>query len=405
MFKNKETKEPHEKEGKISRKEQILEVAFDLTRTSKQWSLAEVAQKIGVSKTALYRHFKNKAEIEEEMNSQFLNELVELIEKTETKTDVLRNAAVSFFRKNNGYLFLVINNLYSKPNYEDFLFEELRNKSQKAAKWTEHYLNACENEKDIFTTEIMKNVASVMIAGFDIPEMEKIQRELLVLLKEGFTTSLSSKKIPTEQRLLELQKECELVPKDIDSGNKVFNSIAAAIHEYGVGGTTISRIAEKMGSAKSSLYFYFENKEEMLMELVRQETGTILQLYIKRAEIGKTFLEQLFIIMMIQANYLILKPDFLPVFNWIRYETINTDPKKGPSHFDHFSFLSHFKYQELLGNEQQSAIRALAAIKWASMLSTTTITQGQRHNADLDRSHKNIRLMFHSMMSGDKNYS
>lgn len=403
MFTNKKAKETHEKEGKISRKEQILEAAFDLTRTSKQWSLAEVAQKIGVSKTALYRHFKNKAEIEEEMNSQFLTGLVELIEKTEENPETLRNAAVSFFRKNNGYLFLVINNMYSKQNYEDFLFEELRKRSKKIAEWTDHYLNACENEKDIFTTEIMKNVASVMIAGFDVPEMEKIQNELLVLLKEGFTTSLSSNSIPNEQRLLELQKECELFPQDIDSGNKVFNSIAATIHEYGIGGTTIRRIAEKMGSAKSSLYFYFDNKEKMLMELVRQETGTILQLYIKRSEIGKTFLEQLFIIMMIQANYLLLKPDFMPVFNWIRYETINIDPKKDPSHFDHFSFLSHFKYQDLLGSEKQSAIRALAAIKWASMLSTTTITQDQRHNADPDRSHKKIRLMFHSMMSGDKN--
>lgn len=205
--------------------------------------------------------------------------------------------------------------------------------------------------------------------------------------------------------MLELEKECVLVPEDIDTGNKVFNAIAATIHEYGIGGTTIRRIAEKMGSAKSSLYFYFDNKEKMLLELVRQETDTILHLFIKRAHIGKTFLEQLFLIMMIQAHYLILKPDFLPVFSWIRYEMIALDSNKKTPHFKREQFLSHFRHTELPGNAEQSATRALAAIKWASMLSTTTITQGLRHKDNPERSRKNIRLMFHSMMSGDRKHS
>lgn len=403
VFNNKDTEDSRQKEVKSSRREQILEAAFDLTRTSKQWSLGEVANRIGVSKTALYRHFKNKAEIEEEMNARFLTGLSQLLENTETKPDALRKASVSFFRKNNGYLFFVISNMYSRQNYEDVIFEELRKRSKKIELWAQKFLSAPEKEKDIFTIEVMKNIASIMIASFDVPRMKHIQNELMELLKEGFSKrSFSSASFPNEDRLLELEKECLLVPEDIDTGNKVFNAIAAAIHEYGIGGTTIRRIAEKMGGAKSSLYFYFDNKEEMLLELVRQETDTILQLFIKRSEIGKTFPEQLFIIMMIQANYLMLKPDFMPVFSWIRYETINIDSKKEAPQFETAHFLSHFKCEEVLGKKEQTIGRALAAIKWASMLSTTTITQGQRHNADPDRSRKNIRLMFQSMMSGDR---
>jgi len=43
-----------------------------------------------------------------------------------------------------------------------------------------------------------------------------------------------------------------------------FEATASVLNEHGVGGTTMNRVAEAAELAKSSLYGYFQNKEELL---------------------------------------------------------------------------------------------------------------------------------------------
>ena len=64
---------------KGTRRQQIIDAAFALTGETSAWSLAEVADRIGVSKTALYRHFRNKEEIEEVMEAAFREGILEVI--------------------------------------------------------------------------------------------------------------------------------------------------------------------------------------------------------------------------------------------------------------------------------------------------------------------------------------
>jgi AcrR family transcriptional regulator len=191
---------------------------------------------------------------------------------------------------------------------------------------------------------------------------------------------------------------------ELGESNRLFNAIAASIHQHGVHDTTMETIAEKMGTAKSSLYFYGANKDAMLKRLIKSETETILMLCAKRADSGKTLAEQLFILMMVQANYLIIKPDFIPVFNWIRYETIKRKIVPLNDRPDIARILESYRIGELYSDESSGADRMMYAemtISWASVLSTSTVIFGKKQGLDDVTLRKNICIMFESMMKGD----
>ena len=70
-----------------------------------------MAKSIGVSKTALYRHFKSKAEIENAMDEELFGEIKNKMESVSTnvKNPVdrrnIRRTITLFLREHQGYLF------------------------------------------------------------------------------------------------------------------------------------------------------------------------------------------------------------------------------------------------------------------------------------------------------------
>jgi len=383
---------------KKSRREQILEATLSLVQTSDRWSLAEVAEKIGVSKTAIYRHFRNRAEIEEALNDILRRDLLETFERGGSTPEEMRSSFVRYFRSHSGHLFLLMHNIFAKEQYDNSLFTWLQAESPKVAAFTRFISKKSAKEQTDLNMGLLKNITSVLIAGFVIEGIEPIQNELVRILGDG----LPHMDIPAEKRLDELEVLSRIGGEELPEPPKLFTAIAAAIKEYGISGTTIERIAAKMGTAKSSLYFYFRNKNEMLNELVRKETDTIISLCENRSGQGRNLAEQLFIVMSVQANYLLLKPEILAVFNWIRDETIRQPNGAQHPDFDMDAFLKPYHLDGVGGEGMVKKMRAVGLIKWASILSTSTIIQGKRLGADEHTSRKNIRSMFCSMLNGDK---
>ena len=159
-----------------------------------------------------------------------------------------------------------------------------------------------------------------------------------------------------------------------------------------------------MGTAKSSLYFYGKNKDAMLKDLIKNETEMILGLCAKRAYSGKTLAEQIFILMMVQANYLLMKPDIIPVFNWIRCETIKRKIVPLNDRPDMARILETYRIGELYSDGNGKTDKKMYAemtISWASVLSTSCIIFGKKQGLDDVSLRKNICIMFKSMMKGD----
>jgi len=383
---------------KKSRREQILEATLSLVQTSDRWSLAEIAARVGLSKTAIYRHFRNRAEIEEALNEMLYRDLLDTFKTAGSTPDELRAAFVRYFRTHPGHLFLLMHNIFSKEQYDQNMYARLLAESPGAAEFSRLIAGKTEEEREFVNISLLKNITSVLIAGFVIDGIEPMQEELVRILGSG----LPGMDRPSDRRFDELEALSMISGDELPEAPKLFTAIAAAIKEYGISGTTIERIADKMGTAKSSLYFYFRNKSEMLNELVKKETETIISLCENRSEKGENLAEQLFVVMSVQANYLLLKPEILAVFNWIRYETIRQPNGRQHQDFDIDRFLKPYRLDGIPGEGRERKMRAVGLIKWASILSTSTIIQGKRLDADEHTSRKNIRRMFCSMLGGDK---
>lgn len=391
-----------------SRKDQILRSAFELMQNGEKWSLSEISAKLGISKTAIYRHFSNKAEIEAEMDELFVSGLTEAVEQGGSTPNSLRTRAIDFFKGNNGFLHLFFGKFFSSPEYELALFETLLKRSPLLAEWNARTAIMDADRRAIEEIRLIKNIISVMIISVNEPKMEVLQKDLLALLENGLKAedfpgiAANAQNMPDDKRLDELDGLCVLQPSDLGEANRFFEAIAASIRENGIHGTTIQKIAERMGTAKSSLYFYYNNKQEMLKELVLSETEAMKALCDRYSAHGRNFLEQLYILMMVQSQYLLLRPDILPVFNWIRYEIIRTpiDHPKPETE----KALEGFLWQDFFGKDKRGEARAMATLKWASILSTSIVIQHNRKGSRSDSVsiRQMNRLMFHSMLAGDK---
>ncbi len=389
---------PQERKSGRARHEQILEAAFELAHTNHGWSLAEVAERIGISKTAIYRHFKNRAEIENAMEDTFRTDMLTALERSDGTAEGLRRATVAFFRNNSGYLYLFMTNLFTRCAYDLEIGEWLKTASPHIAGLFARAEKLSTDEKDRFEAEILKNCVSILIASFRLTSFGQLQEDLLTLLRDGIPEC----RIPSAKRYEECEKEALIEAGELESSDRLFSAIAAVIHEHGLTKTTIERIADKMGMAKSSLYFFSRNKETMLAELVKKEIETMVTLCLKRVPAGKTFAEQLFIVMAVQANYLLMNPELFAVFNWIRYETMRVTHDSAYHDIETESFLGLFLLDEIFANDPDARIKTIAVIKLAATLSTSVVLQSRRRGDDTKKTLKNIRIMHESILRGDK---
>lgn len=389
---------PQERKPGRARHEQILKAAFELAHTNHGWSLAEVAERIGISKTAIYRHFKNRAEIENAMEETFRSDMLAALERSDGTAEGIRRAAVAFFRNNPGYLYLFMTNIFTRCAYDLEIGEWLKTSSPHVAGLFARAEKLSADGKDRFEAEILKNCVSILIASFRLTGFGKIQDDLLTLLRDGIPES----RIPSAKRYDECEKEALIAAGELESGDRLFSAIAAVIHEHGITKTTIERIAEKMGMAKSSLYFFSRNKETMLAELVKKEIETMVSLCLKRIPAGKTFAEQLFIVMAVQANYLLMNPELFAVFNWIRYETMRVTHDQAHHDIDAETFLGLFRLDGIFANDPDARTKKIAVIKLAATLSTSVVLQSRRRGDDNKKTLGNIRVMHESIFRGDK---
>ncbi len=383
---------------KTTRREQILEAAFKLSEASESWSLAEVAGLIGVSKTAIYRHFHSRSEIDNEIRRQMLQDILSTIDSSYTSPIRTRSALVALFREKPAYHQLIMKSIFSDPDFDRHILSFLIAGSGRFASFFAGMERLPPERRRHISSWFLMNCVSIMIISFDIEAFQRNQEEFLDILEKG----LPDLGQPDDARLDELDKACALPEGYSGAGSeqmeRLFAAITGTIRCHGIKGTTIERIAEQMGRAKSSLYFYGKTKKEMISLLLARETANITTLCAERLVNGKTFAEQLYIIMATQANYILSMPGMIPVFNWIRYELVANHYEAPHEAEDLDRFLGLFR-QTGRGEDKD---RTLAFVKWALILSASVVIHERHPGACPEDISKHIRVMFRHMMGGDK---
>ena len=315
-------------------KEKILECAFELFKKPRfsDISLSEIAAKVGISKTAIFRHYKNKNELLETMRQRFFEALAEMFESFENiekpynqkGVQSVINCVFDFNEKRPNYL-----PYYLQTSFTDELLAEgvnlimldngIRYFSEELFKDTSNFL-----PKNLVSSFFEQTILFFMWMGqkekcsnLDVFDREAYKACLAKLIYSG----LGKKKIPiSPERKKELDQICKVEFANDEKSNRFLNAFVKLVQESGSSRITVEKIAEAVGMAKSSVYAFFANKRDYFVNMLCQETERANQIIKDRCMLAKNSDEALYIIMRTQANYFALRPQVIMLHGYFIFQ-------------------------------------------------------------------------------------
>ncbi len=318
-------------------KELILETSFSFYKTlaSREFSLNKLAEKVGISKPAIYRHFKNKEEILEKMQEKFFDDFARYIEpliKNPIDLDKSVNI-IQFFLDNVDYVNYFLNQIMSKKNYEKTIKDELKKRNLTIS----NHEFAQEKDNCGFTINkkiVFKNAYAGITTLCVIKKLEnqgkkiseintkEIAEKIVHLMLYGFKEVVSEESFfypnkVSEERIDELDEICKLNDDVFPKESKFFVALAKVINEYRFTGITIERLASELNMAKSSLYEYFKNKNELIRKLITKELMLLQTIITENSIKANNFSEYIYIHLRSEFEYLKKRSLIIPICGWL----------------------------------------------------------------------------------------
>jgi AcrR family transcriptional regulator len=330
-------------------------------------SLSQVSRELGVSKPALYRHFRNKQALLEAMYESFFDDYAVFIRPYHEKAVkascyqeslwVIFPAIMKYYAKNSSaFVFCLINvwgNRHVKDMREPLLKRGidmgLLNFSQKeespASLWmlsiatltfAMAYFHrkaypAGELPSDALIDQFIASVACILSRGLDFDPA----------LAAGMDYGKLERGVAEALRGLE--------------EDPLLRGVAEAVAERGPWKTSMEMAARHSGLSKSGLYAHFKSKEEMLGQLFLSEFGRIVDFAVENQRKSTVPEERLYLGVFSIAACFRSRPNILLAMDWLR--TRRMHPEKFNVSYQEKRIFQDIRfpaaYGELPGDEGQ----------------------------------------------------
>lgn len=316
---------------KRNTREQILNEAFKLCLRprSSMFSLSEVADKVGISKAAIFRHFKNKEELLSEMKGLFLSEVASILNK-KTYFFSSQKLEACGFEQFHEISFDVVSFFFDKPEYLGF-FLNLKNFENGMGPTLLHGLEehgvrfSDDFKSKVVRKRFVKLYFCLATMIFYFTRRMFIEKDSVTNTKEDFIeqiiklmwNGIGRDEIPFDKkRLEELNVICDVSEIAKVEDTRFFKAFAKVFAENGINGVTIERLSEELNLAKSSLYSYFNNKAEFINRMLYQELNSIRNVLVEKLQKVKSFDEMIYVIIKTESNYLRERPFVVMIHCW-----------------------------------------------------------------------------------------
>ena len=331
-------------------REKIIDTALSewgQTRFNKT-SLSALAGRLGITKPALYRYFCSKEELIESVETRVVDAYLQLgrtfLEKSKGASlrETLRSYIdihFRFFGEHPDYFYFFILNSLRKPFLESRglqplyeekcrVFDQLLGSSRSG--WSREEIGKLI--RFIYTTGIYLLHHILQTEGETGDVLHHIsaarslspqQRDELVdatcqVCLEGFAGTNFNDEIPFE----ELEEHCRVLPDEMPEKNRIFEAISELVAEYGLAEASLDKIAKKACLSKSSLYFYFKNKDDMLGSMFKQERTRLIEIILERMEGYASFEEKLYCRILVSGSYLANRMSLMTTAMWFHFQGI-----------------------------------------------------------------------------------
>jgi AcrR family transcriptional regulator len=297
-----------------------------------QTSLSHLARDLGVTKTALYRHFKNKEALLNAMYEYFFDHYAAFIKPGYTKaletTDLIESqfimmrTTVEYYARNLDTFLFALFMVYQNQESEQQVVElSRRGIDMGNIRHFEEYTQTYPSMLRLIVATLIFWVASFHRNTYfrNIPPSDEQIRVLIQWLEEKIAKGLGLRWEVVER--LNFEELEGAVPRDFldameDEG--LLKAVAGAVAEAGPWNVSMDMAARRSGLSKSGLYAHFKNKQDMIKQLFLTEFERILtyaEAAIRKSTVPE---EQFYLAIAAIVDYFRSRPEILTALDWIK---------------------------------------------------------------------------------------
>ena len=328
-------------------KQEIISTAYKVWGKEfyQKTSLSRLAQELGVSKSALYRHFKSKQTLLDAMYENYFDDYTNFIkphyEKAVSAENRIEKVSIMIRAITEYYILRIEAFIFSLVKVYD---------SQYMEKSLKEFAIRGVNMRKFFREDLVYPTLSQLIIGnlffvigffhktsTETPTEKTVDRLVFFLEKNvSFGLGMSNEII---EKLDYKTLEAKIEKRNYTEVNNdhIFKAVALAIAEAGPADCSMDMVAKLSGLSKSSLYFYFKNKQDMLEQAFISELNRILDYTKEAISWSSVPEEQLYQAMFSIAHYLRARPEILRAADWMRIRRLELNVSIPPEFFKIFS--------------------------------------------------------------------
>lgn len=400
-----------EKEKNQSTKEKILLATIDASvkKIKNPYSLCNIAMDVGISKPAIFKYFYSKeclikaalskafddvAKIYNEVKYQFENDIKKIIE-----------CISLWLLKNPSHLVFILNQFMMEKDFSSKIVAELGSRGVKLKK---EFLSK-EGIKEIYSissivTLIICLLQSNKKLGEEVSEnqLENFVKGISSCICDGIKMNSECLSFDYEkldilceegknQFLKESRKNFQGDEKQGKQEQRFFCALASAIKKYSFSGITIEKLAKEAGLAKSSLYTWYKNKDELLEKVISAKFVQLKDLLEHNINLVKNSNEKVYVILKTEMDWLLENASVLPVAAWLNFSG-NGAINVGQIVLSESNWTSNLFLTERFGLED-----SILLASWLICLPVPLVLEGSSRDYSKDFILKSVKYI-HSML-------
>jgi len=380
-------------------------------------NLTEVAEYLGVTKPALYRHFSSKDALLDALYVDFFDRFAEFVAQVlpvraspPTMHDrilTMANIMAQYFI-NKKYDFLFFLNLVMGQEKPGRIFmQELERRGLVL-----NSFDACQGGTESLSLLRIVSVTVVFsVALFHIEYKDQVDepsvaaaqdalRSITELVEQGLC-SLRAVPAPPDMSQLDgaltqlLDSFHSASQEQENTSGHILSALARTIGELGPYEASMKMVAQKAGLAKSTLYSHFASKEEMLRQLFLNEFETLARILESALTLSADPLGKLYLTMRVVTDYLRSHRDILFVMDWVRLQRIPLGMLMPQRSLELFSFARDLPLRPSLADWDD-----LTLARWVIFLVVNQLMVELRHGVDEAESMNNLKKLYIYIVTG-----
>jgi AcrR family transcriptional regulator len=318
------------------KREEIVDAAFrawgrDSYRTN---SLSAVSAELGVTKPALYKHFKAKEELLEAVSKRFFDRYCAALDASRYADflgpsappdsinrllDIFLDMFVADWEGFTYYLAVVL----GLPRPHERIRSELEARGLRLPEGPVFggrtaLLYHFGLSSGLFSLALFHGARADHSARPDPEEAAAALSRARTLVFRGIGYR---KPVASDYEAIDCRARFR--PDERGPVDRLLGAIAAAVAEAGPWKASMELVSKKAGLSKSGLYAHFRNREDMLSSMFESEYERIAAVLGPRIEACGGLPDRLYAAMATTAAYLRERPEVLSVLDWVRAQRID----------------------------------------------------------------------------------